>query len=136
MKNVTAADIMSKKLVTFAPDTQVLTAVDALITNKISGAPVVDEDGRLVGMLSEIDCMQTFVQSTYHNEMGGLVKDFMSTAVDTINPRIGIVDLAEYFLETHFRRIPVVENGELVGQVSRRDVLQAIQSSVDSFTKR
>jgi CBS domain-containing protein len=88
---------------------------------------VLDEEGNLMGMLSEIDCMETYVQSAYHNEMGGLVKDFMSTEVKTISSSMGIVDLAEYFLETHFRRLPVVDNGKLVGQVSRRDVLRAIQ---------
>lgn len=127
-KNVSVADIMTKKLITFTLDTQVLSAIDQLISKKISGAPVVDKDGNLLGMLSEIDCMQTFMQSTYHNEMGGLVKDYMSDKVSFIPSTMGIMDVAEYFLETHFRRLPVVDNGKLVGQVSRRDVLRAIQS--------
>lgn len=127
-KNVSVADIMTKKLITFTLDTQVLSAIDQLISKKISGAPVVDKDGNLLGMLSEIDCMQTFIQSTYHNEMGGLVKDYMSDKVSFIPSTMGIMDVAKYFLDTHFRRLPVVDNGKLVGQVSRRDVLRAIQS--------
>jgi CBS domain-containing protein len=127
IKDLNAADIMTKKLITFTPDTQVLKAIDKLISYRISGAPVLDDNGNMIGMLSEIDCMQTFVQSAYHNEIGGLVKDFMSLEVITITSSIGIVDLAEFFLETHFRRLPVVDNGKLVGQVSRRDVLRAIQ---------
>ena len=127
IKDLNAADIVTKKLITFTPDTQVLKAIDKLISYRISGAPVLDDNGNMIGMLSEIDCMQTFVQSAYHNEIGGLVKDFMSLEVKTITSFIGIVDLAEFFLETHFRRLPVVDNGKLVGQVSRRDVLRAIQ---------
>jgi len=126
-KELNAGDIMTKKLITFTPETQVLNAINTLISYRISGAPVLDEEGNLMGMLSEIDCMETYVQSAYHNEMGGLVKDFMSTEVKSISSSMGIVDLAEYFLETHFRRLPVVDNGKLVGQVSRRDVLRAIQ---------
>jgi predicted transcriptional regulator len=127
IKDLNAADIMTKKLITFTSEMQVLKAIDTLISYRISGAPVLDDDGNMIGMLSEIDCMQTFVQSAYHNEIGGLVKDFMSTDVKTISSSMGIVDLAEFFLETHFRRLPVIDNGKLVGQVSRRDVLRAIQ---------
>lgn len=126
-KELNAANIMTKKLITFTPETQVLNAIDTLISYRISGAPVLDDEGNLVGMLSEIDCMETFVQSAYYNEIGGLVKDFMSTEVKSISSSMGIVDLAEYFLKTHFRRLPVVDNGKLVGQVSRRDVLRTIQ---------
>ncbi len=127
IKNIAVADVMTKKLITFVPDTQVLSAIDQLISKKISGAPVLDDDGNLVGMLSEIDCMKTFLQSTYHNEMGGLVKDYMSHKVSTISSNMGLMDVAEYFLESRFRRLPVVDNGKLVGQISRRDVLKAIQ---------
>lgn len=120
-------DIMVQELVTFKEDTNVQTAIDALLTHKISGAPVVDDKGTIIGILSEIDTMATFIQASYHGEGGGCVRDFMTRKVTTVSPDMGIVDLAEFFLKTRFRRLPVVERGELIGQVSRRDVLRAIQ---------
>jgi len=121
------SDIMSRKLITFQVDTNVLSAIDSLLKYNISGAPVLDENGNLVGILSEIDTMATLIQSSYHGEGGGKVKDYMSTNVVTVNPEMGIVDLAEYFLKKHFRRLPVMDRGKLVGLVSRKDVLLAIQ---------
>tara|TARA_Y100000758_G_scaffold228496_1_gene165671 strand:- start:104 stop:487 length:384 start_codon:yes stop_codon:yes gene_type:complete len=120
-------DIMTKKLITFQPDMRVLAAIESLLKHKISGAPVVNENGNLVGVLSEIDCMSTIIQDLYHSDSGGSVEDFMSTEITTVNSEMGLVDLAEIFQKKHFRRLPVVDNGILVGQVSRRDVLKAIQ---------
>ncbi len=127
MKPTSVRDIMATKLLTFTPETKVVAAIKALVDRKFSGAPVVDERGDLVGILSEMDCMETVVQNLYYGETGGDVKDFMSTNVTTVNPEMGIVDLAQMLQEKHFRRLPVVENGKLIGQVSRRDVLKAIQ---------
>lgn len=127
MKPTSVRDIMATKLLTFTPDTKVVAAIKSLVDRKFSGAPVVDENGNLVGILSEMDCMETVVQNLYYGESGGDVKDFMSTNVTTVNPEMGIVDLAQMLQEKHFRRLPVVENGKLIGQVSRRDVLKAIQ---------
>jgi len=120
-------DIMTKKLITFQPDMRVLAAIESLLKHKISGAPVVDENGNLIGVLSEIDCMSTIIQDLYYSDSGGSVEDFMSTEITTVNSEMGLVDLAEIFQKKHFRRLPVVDNGILVGQVSRRDVLKAIQ---------
>ena len=120
-------DIMTKKLITFQPDMRVLAAIESLLKHKISGAPVVDGNGNLVGVLSEIDCMSTIIQDLYYSDSGGSVRDFMSTEITTVNSEMGLVDLAEIFQKKHFRRLPVVDNGILVGQVSRRDVLKAIQ---------
>ena len=120
-------DIMAKKLVTFQPDMHVRAAIESLLKHKISGAPVVDENGTLIGVLSEIDCMPTIIQDLYYSDSGGSVGDFMSTESTTVNSEMGLVDLAEIFQKKHFRRLPVVDNGILVGQVSRRDVLKAIQ---------
>jgi len=120
-------DIMTKKLITFQPDMRVLAAIESLLKYKISGAPVVDENGNLIGVLSEIDCMSTIIQDLYYSDSGGSVEDFMSTEITTVNSEMGLVDLAEIFQKKHFRRLPVVDNGILVGQVSRRDVLKAIQ---------
>lgn len=128
MKNPKSVrDIMTKKLVTFKLETNVFAAIDSLLKNKISGAPVLDENGNLVGILSEIDTMATLIQSSYHGEGSGHVKDFMSTNPISVNPEMGIIDLAEFFLKKHFRRLPVMERGKLVGLVSRKDVLKAIQ---------
>ena len=120
-------DIMAKKLVTFQPDMHVRAAIQSLLKHKISGAPVVNENGTLIGVLSEIDCMPTIIQDLYYSDSGGSVGDFMSTELTTVNSEMGLVDLAETFQKKHFRRLPVVDNGILVGQVSRRDVLKAIQ---------
>ena len=104
-----------------------LEAINILLKNKISGAPVLDENGNIIGVLSEIDCMETLIQDSYYHESRGSVSEYMSEKVTTVDAQMGIVDLAEFFVQKHFRRLPVVDHGKLVGQVSRRDVLKAIQ---------
>ncbi len=126
-------DIMAKKLITFKPDTNVLSAIHTLLTNNISGAPVVDDEKNLVGILSEKDCMRTIMESSYYNEGGKLVSELMSTNVETVDVNASIYDVAEKFLASRYRRFPVVNSDEqLVGQVSRRDVLRAIDKQQHS----
>ncbi|MBT3478808.1 MAG: CBS domain-containing protein [Candidatus Marinimicrobia bacterium] len=127
MKQISVKDIMAKKLLTFTPETKVVAAIKSLVEHKYSGAPVVDGSGNLVGILSEMDCLETIIQNSYYSDTGGCVGDFMSTKLVTVNPEMGIVNLAQFFQKEHYRRLPVVENGKLVGQVSRRDVLKALQ---------
>ncbi len=122
---------MAKRLVTFTPDINVMSAIETLLKHQISGATVVNSQGKMVGILSEIDVMETLIHSSYHGEGSGSVKDFMSEEITSVNPEMGIIDLANLFLEKRFRRLPVVENGKLIGQVSRRDVLKAIQLLAD-----
>ncbi len=129
MKSIRTArvsDYMSGKLVTFRPDTDVLDAIHQLIAHRIAGAPVVDDEGHLVGMLSEFDCMRTVLTAGYHGDPGGPVADYMARNVETVDAGMSIVDLAERFLESGFRRYPVLKDNRLVGQISRRDVLRAI----------
>lgn len=119
---------MSGKLVAFKPDTNVLDAIHVLVEHEIAGAPVVDDHGHLVGMLSEFDCMRTVLAAGYHGEPGGPVADFMATDVQTVDANMSIVDLAQLFMESGVRRYPVLQNNRLVGQISRRDVLRALGS--------
>lgn len=119
-------DYMNTRLVTFSPDMDVLDAIHDLVENGIAGAPVVDERGELVGMLSELDCMNVALTAGYHGERGGPVSQFMNPDVTTVNADASIVSLAEQFLATGFRRYPVVHDNRLVGQISRRDVLRAL----------
>lgn len=125
MRSVKVADYMTRKLVTFHPETSVVEAMGAFLQHRISGAPVVDADGRLVGILSEVDVMRIIIQDTYYNESAGIVADYMHANVDTVEPETDIFSLAERFQKERRRRYPVVKNGKLVGQISRRDVLRA-----------
>jgi len=125
MKSVKVGDYMSTKLVTFNQRDNVVAAMAVLLDKKISGAPVVDDDGALVGVLSEVDLMPIVMQDSYYDESAGIVADFMKTNVDTVTPDMDIYVLAERFHREHRRRYPVVLNGQLVGQISRRDVLRA-----------
>ena len=125
-KSALVKDYMSGKLITFAPDTNVLDAIHNLVENRIAGAPVVDDHGNLVGMLSEFDCMKAVLTSAYHDDPGGPVSEFMVTEVKTVEAGASIIDVAEMFLESGYRRYPVLMDNRLVGQISRRDVLRAL----------
>jgi CBS domain-containing protein len=125
MQSVKVADYMSRKLVTFTPQTSVVEAMGVLLDKRISGAPVVGSDGELVGILSEVDVLAVVIQDSYYNEDAGIVADYMKHDVDTVDPDLDIYALAERFRQEHRRRYPVVKNGRLVGQISRRDVLRA-----------
>jgi len=120
-------DYMARTLVTFKPDTDVLDAVHVLVTKRIAGAPVVDDEGNLLGMLSELDCMKVALDAGYHGNWGGPVSDFMSKGVKTVDAEMSIVDLAQEFVSSSFRRFPVMQGTRLVGQISRRDVLRALE---------
>ncbi|MFH1267087.1 MAG: CBS domain-containing protein [Planctomycetota bacterium] len=122
-----AEDYMVKELVTVRPETDAYDAIGLLLKHRISGMPVVDQAGNLVGILSERDCLKTLLEAQYHNLPTALVKDLMSTGATTITPDTDILKVADLFLNERFRRLPVVDKGRLVGQISRRDVLRAIQ---------
>ena len=127
LKSCLVKDYMARTLVTFKPDTPVLDAVHVLVKNRIAGAPVVDDEGNLLGMLSELDCLKVALQAGYHGEYGGPVRDYMSKGVKTVNLEMSIVDLAQVFIDQPYRRFPVTDNNRLVGQISRRDVLRALE---------
>jgi CBS domain-containing protein len=117
---------MTRTLVTFTPAMDVLDAVSLLVKNRIAGAPVLDEEGSLIGMLSELDCMRVALNASYHGHWGGPVSEFMSNAPKTVEAEMSIVDLAQVFVDSGYRRFPVMEGNRLVGQISRRDVLRAL----------
>ena len=127
-KSARVRDYMAANLVTFTPDMEILRAIHALIENRISGAPVVDEHGNLIGMLSEQDCMKVALHAGYYEEFGGRVEEYMNREVKTVDADTSILQLAEMFLSTPYRRYPVIDDNRLVGQVSRRDVLRALES--------
>ena len=120
------ANYMTTDLVVLEPEMEILHAMKILLEKRISGAPVVDADGRLVGVLSKKDCIRAALQSAYHQEWGGRVSAYMSTQVQTLDADLDLVAAAERFLAGVYRRFPVLREGALVGQISRADMLRAL----------
>jgi CBS domain-containing protein len=120
-------DHMSTSLVTFKPTDSIDHVLDLLTKRKISGAPVVDDFGHLVGVISEVDCLKEIIKGKYSNtpKFPGLVEEHMSTNVYTVSPEMTIFDAAQKFLELKIRRFPVLQDGFLVGQISLSDVIRA-----------
>ena len=124
---ILVSDYMTKDLITFRTDQSVLEVMDVLIRNRISGGPVVDGNGQLVGIISEGDCMKQISESRYFNMpmVDVTVEKYMVKSVETIQGDKNIFDIANLFYTSNRRRFPVLENGKLVGQISRKDILKA-----------
>ena len=126
LKSCLVRDYMAGSIVSFKPETDVLDAIHELVRHRIAGAPVVNDQGELVGMLSELDCLKVSLNAGYYGDWGGPVADYMTPDVETVDADMNIVDLAQKFVDRGFRRFPVLRNNRLVGQISRRDVLRAL----------
>ncbi len=132
MDNIRVRDFMASELIVFKADMDIYTAIDELVKSEISGAPVVDEAGHLIGILSQKDCLRVLANGVFHDAPAGPVSEYMTEAVMSIGPDMDIFTVADIFLNNVYRRIPVVENDVVVGQASRRDILRAIQKMLDS----
>ncbi|MCP3986314.1 MAG: CBS domain-containing protein [bacterium] len=123
----TAREMMTRKLVTLRPDLPAVDAATVLLKHGISGAPVVDEDGHLLGLLSEYDCLRAVASADYEMDSHDSIEfvgELMSTDCVTIGPEMGLFAIAHEFVVRRMRRFPVIEDGKLIGQVSRRDALR------------
>jgi len=129
LAKITVADYMSKRLVTLTKDTDVIDAVKKLLDHKITSAPVVDQRGHLLGIFSEKDVMNIVLETVYNQSMSGKVGDYMSTEVISVDADSSIVDLAAKFQTSSIRSYPVFQSNDLVGIVSRTDVLRALASN-------
>ncbi|HNV29973.1 MAG TPA: CBS domain-containing protein [Cyclobacteriaceae bacterium] len=122
--------VQQQHLVTLRPDQSINEVINIMIEKRISGAPVLDENRKLVGIISEKDCLRIVVDQAYHNlpMNSPIVSDYMTRDVKTLSPDNTVVDAATEFLNSAIRRMPVVENGVLIGQISRIDILRAAKN--------
>jgi len=111
----------------FKSDTNLLKAVHTLLKHGLSGAPVVDDNSRLIGFLSEKDCLKAALDASYFRREEGTVQDFMSRDVTSISGDASLIDAIQLFLSKHYRCLPVCEGSRLVGQISRRDILRGLE---------
>ncbi len=126
MLDTTVRAVMSREPTVLAPDAPVMSAMKTMLDQGISGAPVVDLHGNLVGLLTQRDCLTVAYRASYHGQVAGPVEAFMTRDPETVDADLPLVELIERFYRSPHRRFPVVEGPRLIGIVSRRDVLQAV----------
>ena len=123
-------DYMTKHLITFKEDTDINLVIKSLLENRITGAPVLDDHGKVVGLIDDKDCLNVLFGNVYNRlptTTADTVSHFMSNVMRSIRADQNILDVASIFVSTPFKRLLVVdENDKLVGQISRRDILRAI----------
>jgi len=112
-----ANDIMTKKVITVTPTTSVKDLAKTLTKNKISGTPVADKNGKLLGIVSRTDVVA---------KRGEKVKDIMSKDIISVNEEIPVEEIANLFTTHKINRVPVLQGKKLVGIVSRADIVRAI----------
>ena len=121
---------MSRSFLTVRPDMEIYDVMDLLVRHNTTGAPVVDNIGKLVGIISERDCLKVVNRVLYnHNSaaLGGPVRDYMTTTVQTVSPKACLYEVADLFLQLPYKKLPVELNGRVVGMVKRHTVLSVLQ---------
>ncbi len=124
---ILVSDYMTKKLITFGPGQSIYQVMEIFAKQRISGGPVINEKNELVGIISEADCMKSISESRYFNMpiLDKRVEKYMTTGISTIEHNVNIFDAASHFHKAKRRRLPVLKNGKLVGQISRKDIVVA-----------
>lgn len=117
-------DVMTDRVVTVRPEATIDEAVSLLLDHRVSGLPVVDEQDRLLGVISEIDIIGLVYRADIE---ASSVQDHMTREVRTLDAQASLDDAACFFCEQPVRRIPVVEKGRLVGILSRRDLIRFVR---------
>jgi len=123
-------DFMDKVVPTVPPEMPILDAVDFLLDKHVTGAPVVDAQGRVCGMLTEKDCLRLLTTGMDGDVPSGAVRDFMTTDVAHCEPGMNVYFVAGLFLKANYRRLPVIEGGKLVGAITRFDILRVIKANL------
>ena len=121
-------DCMRRNPLTINPEANLVQAVETIVDNKLTGVTVCEDDGTVVGILSELDCIKAVLNAIYNdgNPEYSLVKDAMSTDLVSCTAEDNIVEVARSMVDSRQRRRPVLEGGKLVGQVSSSNVLWAL----------
>lgn len=130
MDSIKVSHFMKKHFISFTPEMPIVTAVGKLLATQQIGGPVIDNNKKLIGFLSEQDCMSATLQASYHFEGIATVGDCMHAPALSVGPDDSILTLAEQMLGAKPKIYPVVDQGTVVGLITRRDVLTAIDSYI------
>ena len=123
------SEYMDAVVPTLSPETQIMKAVDFLLRHRVTGAPVVDPDGKLLGIITETDLLKLVTEGIQAQPpTEAMVAEYMTTDVVTVPPTVDIYYVAGIFRNNKFRRLPVVKAGKIVGAITRFDLLRVIRT--------
>ncbi len=126
------SEFMDTVVPTLGPETRVVEAVDFLLEHHVTGAPVVDADGNLAGMITETDLLKLVTEGVRGEPpTDATVAEYMTTDVITVAPTVDIYYVAGMFVANKFRRLPVVEDGRIVGAITRYDLLRVVRKLLE-----
>lgn len=127
MKSLKVSDYMTKRAVTFSVEMTIAEAVEKILLTDQSGGPVLDETKKVIGFLSEQDCITQMLESTYYREQVARVGDIMNAEVMSVKPYDALFELAQKMALTRPRIYPVIDDdGILEGTITRHQVMKAI----------
>ena len=130
LNSINIKDFMSVNPLTFLPNTLIMDAIHEMLIRKVTGATVLDVQGRVLGVISELDLLSQLEQIAYYQEGDACIGDLMHTKVDVLPVETTLFEAAQTLIQHKRRRMPVVKNGQFVGQISCRSVLQAFKDSM------
>ena len=125
-KSAVVKDYMSRKVISFDLKDDVADIAATLIEHQILGAPVLNNMRQVVGFVSEQDCIKEMLNTAFHCELTATAEDIMHPEVLTVDPQMGISDLAEQLTKNKPKMYPVVSNAKLVGVITRSDILRGL----------
>ncbi len=151
---IKASDIMETNIICINPETDITRAVEVLLNNHINGAPVVDNQDELVGILCQSDLIfqqkdlpippiftildgiipltsSKKLEDDFHKISASKVSDAMVSTVTTVSPATPVSEIASLMVEKHFHTIPVVDNKKLVGIIGKEDILKTLIPTID-----
>jgi CBS domain-containing protein len=127
---ITAKQLMNTSVITIGKDEDIYEAMRMMALNNITGLPVVDDEGALVGIVTEKDILARLynrLEDTGLDRATGNVEESMTRHIVCFHPEDSLSDIAECLSTNTFRRVPILDNGKLVGIISRRDVIRYLR---------
>lgn len=137
MESIKVADYMNRRPVTFTASMPIAEAVELFLHNQQIGGPVINESNKVIGFLSEQDCLSKMLEATYLNENHSCVGDVMHPDPLTVLKESSVLDLAQQMTSHKPKIYPIVdESGCLIGIINRSAVLKAIDDHLKAMYER
>ncbi|MCW8332783.1 CBS domain-containing protein [Vibrio sp. SCSIO 43135] len=135
MESLKVKDYMTLQAITFKPEMSLSAALEKVMKSDHLGGPVINEKEEVIGFLSEQDLLDKLVKVSYFCQDTHIVSDCMHGEVLSVSPDTTIIEMADKMQVGKPKVYPVIDNGKLVGIITRRDVLRAIGKSIDDCFK-